>query len=55
MRWLARSMIRTSPSAGESPSGQAAVEGVDGHLGRDLARLRAAHAVGDDEQGARTK
>ena len=27
-----------------------AVEGLDGHLGRDLARLRAAHAVGDREQ-----
>ena len=31
--------------------GDARVEDLDGHLGRDLAGLRAAHAVGDDEQG----
>ena len=30
---------------------QPAVEGLDRHLGGDLARLGAAHAVGDDEQG----
>ena len=50
MRRLASSMMRTRPSPGESPSGKPGVEGLDGHLGRDLAGLRAAHAVGDDEQ-----
>ena len=48
-RWRTRSAA-TRPSAAESPSGSPSSEGRDGHLRGDLARLRAAHAVGDDEQ-----
>ena len=50
MRRLAASMIRTQALGRRVAVGQAGVEGLDGHLGRDLARLRAAHAVSDDEQ-----
>ena len=50
--WIARlacSTMRTRPSAGD-PSGRPSPNELHGHLRRDLAGLRAAHAVGDDEQ-----
>ena len=49
MRRLASSMMLAQAVPGVAV-GQPGVERLDGHLGRHLAGLGAAHAVGDDEQ-----
>ena len=45
-----RALDDVAQAVGGRTFGQPGRERLDGHLGRDLAGLRAAHAVGDDEQ-----